>query len=356
YSLTEEGECEMQGLEFFIAAGVVLVIATILVIVWYVLIAMKPCVNPEGVQYGMECRDRMRLAQSGSMEPYPLTTNLLSVNVAGPGTMALFRYQFALLVWASTLLLVWLGFAAFVSSDLLILGTKSAESPQMLCAVVAWGHHRQMELVWTKVSWLAFAYIFSFGGAIFYGIQQTKLFKSVHVEHATMESFAAKLEGFDPISGREPAEEMLKEAMTAAIGCEPVGVSVAWDYATERHMVDTILEQEAEVETPQGAHGSSDENPPSRLLDKAELWATDLVLNAWHVHLGHHEVHASEINSMLHGMSSTSIAFVIFASQETRQQAIIAARDGITVRGRRCSLTQCCWKAWFLMLAYVLFC
>ena len=25
YSLTEEGECEMQGLEFFIAAGVVLV-------------------------------------------------------------------------------------------------------------------------------------------------------------------------------------------------------------------------------------------------------------------------------------------------------------------------------------------
>ncbi|CAE7441314.1 unnamed protein product [Symbiodinium natans] len=206
YSLRSDGECEMNGLAFFIVSAVVLVIATILVVIWYCLIASKPCVNPEGVQHGLDCRERMRLTQPGTAEPYPLTTNMLRVNVAGPGTMALFRYQFALLVWAGTLLLVWLGFALFVSSDLLILGSKAAESPQMLCAVVSWGHHRQMELVWTKVYWLAFAYLFSFGGALFYGIQQTKLFKSVHLEHATMESFAAKLEGFAPMSGGENAE------------------------------------------------------------------------------------------------------------------------------------------------------
>ena len=85
-----------------------------------------------------------------------------------------------------------------------------------------------------QVSWLVFAYLFSFGGAMFYGIQQTKLFKSVHTEHATMQrvlarhemprcdrtsvgaarrcfwvpsaGFAAKLKGFAPMSGEEQAE------------------------------------------------------------------------------------------------------------------------------------------------------
>lgn len=38
----------MQGMGFFIATAVVTVVATILVIIWYVRIASKPCVNPEG--------------------------------------------------------------------------------------------------------------------------------------------------------------------------------------------------------------------------------------------------------------------------------------------------------------------
>jgi hypothetical protein len=30
-------------------------------------------------------------------------------------------------------------------------GNRAAESPQMLCAIIEWGHHRQMDLIWTKV-------------------------------------------------------------------------------------------------------------------------------------------------------------------------------------------------------------
>ena len=148
YSLTEEGECAMQGMAFFIATAVVALVATILVIIWYLRIASKPCVNQEGIRHGYDCRDRMRLLADGAA--HPMTTNLLSTNVAGPGTMALFRYQAALLIWAVSLLLLWFFFVVFVSSDLLILGNRAAESPQMLCAIVEWGHHRQMELIWTK--------------------------------------------------------------------------------------------------------------------------------------------------------------------------------------------------------------
>ncbi|CAJ1329462.1 unnamed protein product [Effrenium voratum] len=336
YSLTEEGECEMRGLGFFIAVGVVVVVATVLVIIWYAIVVSKPCVNPEGVEYGLQCRERMRLSVPGSSEAYPLTTNLLSTNVAGPGTMALFRYQFALLVWASTLLLVWFGFVVFVSSDLLILGNRAAESPQMLCAIIEWGHHRQMELVWTKVAWLAFAYVFSFVGAIFYGVQQTKLFATANHENATMTSFCAKLEGLPSFKGNERAEEKLKAAVLQSTGVQPEGVSVAWDFAEAKHKVDTVLEQEAE----DGADGHADAPPePETALGKAEVWATDQVLHAWHVHLEHHHVGTEEVKSLLNGMSSTPIAYVVFKSQEDKVKATRAGE--VTVDGKSCKLKDC---------------
>ncbi|CAK9035733.1 unnamed protein product [Durusdinium trenchii] len=342
YSLTEEGECQMKGLGFFIAMAVISVVAVILVIVWYVLISMKPCVNPEGVAEGYESRERTRLTEV-SGEAYPLTTNLLSTNVAGVGTMALFRYQFALLIWAITLLLVWFGFVIFVSSDLLILGNRLAESPQMLCAIVEWGHHRQMELIWTKVSWLCFAYIFSFGGAIFYAVQQTKLFARADVEHATMASFAAKLEGLPSLGGHEPVEEKLKGAVKAATGVQPVAVSVAWDYAPSRKMVEAILEQEMEAETSAHAPHAEHETPSaSGILGQAEAWATGKVLDAWHVHLEHHHVSDEEVKSLLTSMSTSSCAFVVFPSQEAQAKAIAAVKtSGVAVDQKACKLTPC---------------
>eukprot|EP00438_Fugacium_kawagutii_P020093 Skav232645 [mRNA] locus=scaffold2334:42208:50306:- [translate_table: standard] len=56
YTLTAEGECEMKGESFFVAIGVV---------------GEEP-------------------------QAYPLSTNLLTTNVAGTGTMLFFRFQFAL--------------------------------------------------------------------------------------------------------------------------------------------------------------------------------------------------------------------------------------------------------------------
>jgi len=342
YWLTEEGECQMQGLAFFISCAVVFVVATILVILWYVIVASKPCVNPEGVAYGFEARQRMRLTDGATGEAFPLSTNLLSTNIAGPGTTALFRYQFALLIWASTLLLVWLCFVIFVSSDLLILGNRAAESPQMLCAIVEWGHHRQMELIWTKVAWLCFAYVFSFAGAMYYAVQQTKLFVRANLQHATMASFAAKLEGLPAFPGSEPVEEKLKSAITAATGYQPVAVSVSFDFADSKKTIETILEQEMEdPHEAQAPHGSVDE-PPRGPLGKAEAWATSQVLNAWHVHLDHHHVSEEETKSLLKSLSTTSCAFVIFKNQEAQQKAIKAvAVSGVAVDRVACKLTPC---------------
>eukprot|EP00441_Pelagodinium_beii_P015297 CAMPEP_0197655374 /NCGR_PEP_ID=MMETSP1338-20131121/39413_1 /TAXON_ID=43686 ORGANISM="Pelagodinium beii, Strain RCC1491" /NCGR_SAMPLE_ID=MMETSP1338 /ASSEMBLY_ACC=CAM_ASM_000754 /LENGTH=918 /DNA_ID=CAMNT_0043231009 /DNA_START=31 /DNA_END=2787 /DNA_ORIENTATION=+ len=337
YSLTEEGECAMDGLGVFIAIGVVSAILTVLIIAWYVSVRNKTRVNPDGVEHGLRCRDAMRLSAPGGSDPYPLNTNMMTANVAGPGVMAFFRYQGALITWASVLLAVWLGIVFATSTDLLVLGTLSAESPQLLCAVIRWGHNRQMELIWTKVTWLTFAYVFSFVGAIVYGIHTSKMFANVHSDYPTMPSFVAKLDGLPTFSGRDPVEEKLKASVKAATGIDPVGVSVAWDYSAKQQEVSHLIE--AEIEDATGESHVAGEAPEPGCLGKFEETITGKVLNAWHVHLdSHHHMNAQEIKTMLTNMQTAHSAYVVFPSQEARSQALAAAAGGVNVDGTVCKL------------------
>jgi len=325
YSLNEEGECDMDGLGVFIGFGVVTVILTVVIVAWYVAVRGKERINPEGVEHGLQCRDAMKLRPTPSSDPYPISTNLMTTNVAGPGTMAFFRYQGALITWAVVLLTAWFGVVAISSTDLLILGTLNAESPQLLCAVVKWGHHRQMELIWAKVSWLTFAYIFSFVGAIIYGIYTSKMFAQVNTEDPTMPSFVAKLDGLPKFSGKDMVEEKLKACVKSATGIEPVGVSVAWDYSSKTHEVQMLVEHEIATAAGEDTHVSG-EAPAPGCLGKFEESLTNQVLNAWHVHLeNHHHMNAQQIQTMLHNMESADSAYVVFPSQEARVQAIAAA-------------------------------
>jgi len=253
YFMTAEGECQMLGLWIFVIVGVVCGVGAVVALIWYIYARSHPFVNEEGVQYALECRARSMLTMPGTSEPYPITTNMMTNNVAGPGTMALFRFEFAAIVWACVLFAVWMGFAVFVSSDILILGNRAAASPQLLCAVVAWGHRRQMELIWTKCTWLAFAYVFSFVGAICYGVQQTKMFARVDQETADVSDYVAVLEGLPEMRGDERVEDKLKEAIVQATREEVVGVSVAWDFSGHKDAVMHALEDEEPI--PAGVHG-----------------------------------------------------------------------------------------------------
>ena len=47
---------------------------------------------------------------------------------------------------------------------------------------------------------------------------------------SSMADFTARLEKLPSFGGDERVEEMLKEKVKTATGCEVVGVSVAWDY------------------------------------------------------------------------------------------------------------------------------
>lgn len=345
YTLTSEGECEMKGEGFFVAIGVVGAIAVVVAAAWYLSVVFKPRVNQEGISEGMEGQNRAMLTmptQPGEeARPYPLSTNLLTTNVAGSGTMLFFRFQFALLVWAISLLALWFGFVFLVSKDLLILGNREAKSPQVLCAVVNWGRERQLELLWTKVAWLAMAYLFSVVGAAVYAILSAKLMVDTDSESSSMADFTAKLEGLPIFQGAENVEEMLKEKVREATGSTVVGVSVCWDYSAVKGRVNAALDKELELfaeETPSMAPGGAPGDGDG-LNDKI----TRSILDAWHVHLqeGQHHAPTDEATKqMLLDMKSTSMAFVVFDSENAKSAAVDAVKrsGGILVGRENCTL------------------
>jgi hypothetical protein len=338
YSLTEEGECRMNGIAFFVGTAILTAVIAIGAIWWYVSTSIKPMVNQKGVDYGLDCRKRMKLFPEGSTEPWALSTNLMTTNVAGPGTMAFFRYQGAILVWAVVLVLFWFGLALFVSTDLLKLGTRNAESPQLLCAVVEWGHRRQMELIWAKVAWLTFAYVFSFFGAVAYGVMQSKMFARLNTEEPTMPSFACLLKTVPEFSGKDPVEDKLKAAVKDATGVEPVGISMAWNYSSCTNLIDHAIEHELEED-----HGEREDDHADQeqltFLGKFEKRITDTVLEAWHVHPGHHGGPDKEtIKRELEKLKTAEHAYVVFPTQVSCKEA---AGKRIQVDGKTCPLESC---------------
>jgi len=252
---------------------------------------------------------------------------MMTEDIAGPGTMALFRLEFALLIWAVTLLLVWLGFAVFVSRDLLILGNRKANTPQLLCAVVAWGRTRQMQLIWTKVSWLAFAYVFSFVGAVVYGIQQMKMFARVDHEVRTVTHYAAVLEGLPRMRGDQRVEEKIRDAVAQATKEEVIGVSIAWDFKQQE---DTVMNAVASLHEEREQESTSDNGPDMKGLCGLEGVITKKVLKSWKINLDASSDHG-DIKDLLNNLETTHKAFVIFKSEESRDKAVEAfkAEGGI---------------------------
>jgi len=286
----------------------------------------------------LESRASARVLQrSGNADdPYPLGTNLTRTNVAGLGTLLFFRFQAALLVWVASLLVVWLVLAFVVSTDLLILGDRTATTPQLLCAVITWGRGRQLELLWVKVLWLSFAYVFSFVGAIMYAMQQTRLIKEVDAENTTIADFTAVLEGLPPMKGSQMVEALVAEKVEEATDQPVEGVSVAWDFAAKAHMIEEELEKDLCLVRPD-ASGFT-ESPPRPGFDTP---LTKKILEAWHVHLD--EDHGqgpsdAAIKETLLGLESTPVAFVVFKTEWGRDLAMHTKI--LQIGGYDCTLKQ----------------
>jgi len=351
-----QGGARCDAISDFVFGGiaVVSVIVIIFVIFWYMDLRSKPVVNEEGLEQAIAHRSRMKVRKEE--EPgrplYPMSTNFLTQNICGAGTLVFFRFQAAVIGWATLMFLLQLVLGFAVSTDIFIIGLLPAEDQQEYCAVVQWGRKRQMELVWVKVTWLAVGYSTAFLGAIWYAMNSRKLFQQEQASRTTMSHFCAELRGLPRKKGSDKYEENVKRIVSESTGCQVVGVSVCWDLSDHHvhHHVTDILEDEVGgvVKTTRASQRGS----VSMMLEAAALndpsergcfgrmcdGIARMVLAQWQADPSEkkEEHEAEHVIELLEEMESTDIAMVVFATEEDRDKAV--ENQGIVVDGSSCTL------------------
>lgn len=239
WSLNHQGTCDRSGIillfSYVNTAVIVIVLLAVFFIVWWIAdLSCREPANEEALEHALRLRSRAKLHRPKTAGKerslFPVDTNLCNEDVAGPAVLLHFNFQVAVIIWASVLALVWVGLGIFVDSDMLILGTRDQDSARDACINVKWGFATMHRLAWAKMGYLEFAYLFSFGGAILFGIRQRRLHQRFGIEPDTHADFAAILRGLPEIPGSIKIEDRLQAAVASSTNQRPVGVSVGWQW------------------------------------------------------------------------------------------------------------------------------
>ncbi|CAK0790030.1 unnamed protein product, partial [Prorocentrum cordatum] len=142
-----------------------------------------------------------------------------------------------IIVWAVVMGSAWI-YLGGGAEDLFIMGTRPWDSPREQCLVIAWGYETQHKLMWTKVAFLAFGYVFTFLGSILFSIRQLRIYQRMDLNNTTHKDFCAVASGLSGISGEERIEEELKEFFEKQTGRTVIGVSISWVF---EHCEDEIM-------------------------------------------------------------------------------------------------------------------
>jgi len=342
--------CDALGGPLVIAVKVFLALLVAYVVVWYCdLLLLRGAPNRQGAQEGLRFREAtklMRPAEPGGAgrEHYSLCTNLqatANADIAGPGTILHFNFQLLIIVWALVLAGAWYAVAMLAEPDLLLVGLRAAYTPAWMCAVVFWGHEVQRQAMWVKVGFLAFAYVFSFVGAIAYSAVQLGRFRKMD-DHTTMKDFMLLVQGLPKRLGSETSvEEDTKAFLEQATGQKLVGLSVCWDMNDQDELVYKAAEADvAEAEGPGrdrgadprasgdgGSGGTPSDKQPERPrpgVARSALLRLDAALLGLHGVTPEEETRPEQIKSLLAGLWTSGYAFAVFQTEDSRDAALEA--------------------------------
>jgi len=329
YVLKEDGLCHFKYAgPWMNYVGAFFAVVGVLVVLWVLDMVIRPCTNEQGLNAGLEARESMKLRMpkdsSGDRPLWPLTTNLMSQLVAGPGMTLHFNFQFALIVWAVFIALIWICLAQFVDNRLWLLGTRRFGTPRENCILVAWGYEVQNELMWTKVLFLWIAYLGSFALWFTYAVMQLRAFQNVDYQNKTMKDFVAMVIGLPSVSGEKPVEEDIKAKIQAITEQEVVGVSVAWDYAEHEEDITKALEKVvSEMDPDPNGPPAPSMNPVRQALFNTEKSVFGLPDAADpDAATSEAEEERDPIESVMSNLRSSPRAFVVFPSQEVMEESV----------------------------------
>jgi len=347
YDLMPDGTCKFRYWPSWMTyVGYTLGGIICLVVLWLLDMICRPNYNQIGLEHALAHREATKLRQpkdeNGKRELFPLTTNLLKTNVAGPGMMLHFNFQVAIIIWALFVAGVWMAFAAGIDEALWILGTRKFGTPRMNCILVAWGYETQQRLMWTKVLFLWIVYIFSFLGAIAYGIYQLREFQEFDYAHKTMKDYVVMVTGLPEFKGTDNAEDEVKEAVHNKTQQTVVGVSVCWDFAEyEDAIVHQFHDERQEAEKDHGGIPPKQDLPEGVIgLHKTLLGVEGGIFGV----PGDEEEEKSDveeqqhhkIDDLLKKIHSSTKAFVVFETEDARDKAVEA--ETFEVRGKTCTM------------------
>mmetsp|Transcript_19887 Transcript_19887/g.49608 ORF Transcript_19887/g.49608 Transcript_19887/m.49608 type:complete len:973 (+) Transcript_19887:68-2986(+) len=347
YVLRGDGMCHFKyaGNWMYVVAGIFAVLF-LLVLIWVLDMAIRPACNSAVLEHSLEVREqqkmRMMKDETGRRPLFPLTTNLLKTQVAGPGMMLHFNFQFFLVIWAIFVAAVWMSFAAFVDDDLWRLGTRRFGTARENCILVAWGYETQQSLMWTKVAFLYIVYSVSFLMCMAYGVYQLRAFQDADYQHKTMKDFVAMVVGLPGIEGVKNVEEDLKGKIESISGVGVVGVSVAWDYQAHEEDINKALEEDLEDRMKAAAGGTPtavslpDMNPVRKAFYNFEKSVFGLSSDDE----GNEDEEAApqahkeeDLVELLNGFRTSPRAFVVFETQDARDEAVKKAAEGFEYEG-----------------------
>jgi len=230
-----------------------------LVVLWVVDLWMRPITNQTRLDHALDVRSRAKLRQPkvsrtrddpenlqhGTRPLWPLTTNLCSNGaVGGPGLALAFNFQVCIIFWAVVMGLGWMFLGLSVDTDLFIMGTRRWDSPRQQCLVIAWGYETQHRFMWTKVTYLAFGYVFTFLGSMLFSVRQLRIFQRMDLNTSTHKDFCAVASGLGGISGEERLEEELKEFFEKETGKKVIATSVSWVYSDFENEIMNIVQDD----------------------------------------------------------------------------------------------------------------
>lgn len=374
------GKCHSQFAWVKYSSCIILAVLVLFVIAWVVTLQGRPITNPATLLHALGVRSRMKLhrpihlpSDEGDVEGaptaggqarklWPISTNLCTTNVLGPGVILSFNFQMALIIWATILALAWLAIGFSIEfPTLFILGTMRATTEWENCWIVQWGFNTQQRLMWTKVAYLVFAYFFTFLGAIIFAVCQLRRFESTDRLNSTHKDFCAKISGLPHLIGSVHVEEEIKRTMASISGQRVIGVSVCWDMGDNEDLLMQIIESDLDKRDTD-LHGQSVPSADSfrcglanRLFNGIEAtflssaFQKVLTKRSGHKALpNRHSRRATKPDPKdeetghvmvvdpiheLHKLQTTSQAFVVFDTEGARDAAVESMRDGIEFRG-----------------------
>lgn len=241
------GRCHPRTAFIWHIVFVLLGLFMLFCVAWYVHLFFRPVENMDGLQHGLRYRSRTRLHipsdRADSRELWPLTTNLCKEDIAGAGVALFFNYHRHIIVWSGAICVAWVAVAMFVSSDLLVIGTMEASTPQQLCSVIKWGHKYQHSTMWVKVVFILFAYLGTFVASCIHAGFQLRRFQ-VMDDETTMKDFAAYCSGIPKRFATDFAEEELASFLHNATGEKVVGASICWSYSDRSKQVQELNDRQ----------------------------------------------------------------------------------------------------------------